>query len=137
MTARKPSHLKAIAGTDQPCRRVEEMKAPPMETLPDAPDWLPNAHAVKEFERMTRVLHAHGVLSEVHCSVLAVAAGLFGKMQQLFAAGEVPTGHMVAQYVAILTQFGLTPVSSGKVAKTDSKKAGNKFANRKLPAPGA
>ena len=39
---RKPTSLKVVAGTDQPCRRPEvaPVELPLASEVPDAPDWL-------------------------------------------------------------------------------------------------
>lgn len=48
---------------------------------------------------------------------------------QLWSAGEAPTGHMLAQYRALVNDFGLTPVAQGKVRPTGEEKSGNRFAS--------
>ena len=53
---------------------------------------------------------------------------LHGKIVQLYAAGESPSGHMVAQYRALINDFGLTPVAQGKVKPVGEKDKGNRFA---------
>ena len=61
---RKPSSLKVIAGTDQPCRALPK-DAPVLPTISDVPkppDWLPNAHAVKEWQRLAPILVAADAL---------------------------------------------------------------------------
>jgi hypothetical protein len=54
---------------------------------------------------------------------------LHGKIAQLYAAGEAPTGHMVAQYRGLANDFGLTPVAQGKVKQSgEAAKPSGKFA---------
>lgn len=127
---RKPTALKVIAGTDRPDRAPPPaVELPLADQVPPAPDWLPNAHAVKEFERLAPILHANRLLTTAGISALGVLCALHGKIVQLFAAGESPTGHMVAQYRALVNDFGLTPVAQGKVKPLGpEKEKGNRFA---------
>lgn len=122
---RKPPALKAISGSREPS--PPQVDFPKVETVPAAPDWLGNAHAVNEWNRLAPILVANGLLTEGGLSVLAVLCSLYGKIVQLTAAGESPTGHMIAQYRALANDFGLTPVAQGKVRTID---AGQASANR-------
>lgn len=135
---RKPTSLKVVAGTDQPCRRPESppVELPLVDHTPDPPDWLPNAHAVKEWQRLAPILTANKLLTEAGLSALGQLCALHGKVVQLYAAGEAPVASMVAQLRGLMNDFGLTPVAQGKVkAGGDETKAGNKFAG--LAKPGA
>lgn len=128
--AKKPASLKVISGTDQPCRRDEDgVEIPALDEVPEAPDWLPNAHAVKEFDRLAQILHANKLLTEAGVMALAHLCALHGKIVQLYAAGESPTANLVSQYRNLINDFGLTPVAQGKVKSGGETKAGNKFAN--------
>ena len=127
--ARKPSQLKVVAGTDRPDRQYDPpVDLPLVDDVPEAPDWLPNTHAIKEWNRLASILHANGLLTEAGLAPLAHMCGLHGKIVQLYAAGEAPTGHMVAQYRNFANDFGLTPVAQGKVKGSEKEKPGNKFA---------
>ena len=135
---RKPTSLKVVAGTDRPCRRPESapVEIPALDHIPDPPDWLPNAHAVKEWQRLAPILCANKLLTEAGLSALGQLCALHGKVVQLYAAGEAPVASMVAQLRGLMNDFGLTPVAQGKVkAGGDETKAGNKFAG--LAKPGA
>ena len=135
---RKPTSLKEVAGTDRPCRRPESapVEIPALDHIPDPPDWLPNAHAVKEWQRLAPILTANKLLTEAGLSALGQLCALHGKVVQLYAAGEAPVASMVAQLRGLMNDFGLTPVAQGKVkAGGDETKAGNKFAG--LAKPGA
>ena len=108
---------------------------PLVDGVPDPPDWLPNAHAIKEFKRLAPILHRVGLLTEAGVTAFAQMCALHGKIVQLWAAGESPTGHMLAQYRNLVNDFGLTPVAQGKVRPSGEEKKGNKFAgNGKRPA---
>ena len=135
---RKPTSLKVVAGTDRPCRRPESapVEMPALDHIPDPPDWLPNAHAVKEWQRLAPILTANKLLTEARLSALGQLCALHGQVVQLYAAGEAPVASMVAQLRGLMNDFGLTPVAQGKVkAGGDETKAGNKFAG--LAKPGA
>jgi phage terminase small subunit len=132
---KKPHALKIVAGTDRKDRApVNPVELPLAGAVPDAPDWLPNAAAVKEWNRLAPILFAVGLLTDAGLSALGMLCALHGKLVQLWAAGESPTGHMLAQYRALVNDFGLTPVAQGKVkAHGESERPGNRFNGRKQP----
>lgn len=133
-TPRKPPALKAISGSREPSPPVLEL--PTLASVPAAPGWLPNAHAVNEWDRLAAILVNNGLLTEAGMSALAVLCALFGKIQQLYAAGESPTGHMLAQYRALANDFGLTPVAQGRVKRTEAGvNPANRFASNGRRAP--
>ncbi len=135
---KKPSHLKAISGTAQPCRApVAGVELPPLEHVPLAPDWLPNAHAVREWDRLAPLLQANKLLTQADLGPLGQFCALHGKLVQLWAAGESPTGHMLQQYRAIGNDFGLSPVARGKVRASGESETTNRFAKFRRPEPSA
>ncbi|MET3132874.1 phage terminase small subunit [Oxalobacteraceae bacterium GrIS 1.11] len=128
--SKKPAQLKAISGTKQPCRAAPAaINLPVIDEVPDAPDWLPNAHAVKEWNRLARILTANKLLTEGGLSALAMLCALHGKIVQLYAAGEAPTASMASTLQSMINDFGLTPVAQGKVKPVGEETKGNKFAN--------
>ena len=92
---------------------------------------MPNAHAVNAWKRLAPILVANKLLSEVDLYALGHFCAIHGKITQLWAAGESPTGHMVAQFNALGAAFGLSPAWRGKVKPVGNKDAGNKFAKFK------
>lgn len=126
---RKAHNLKVVAGTARP-DRIEPtgVDLPLVDSAPPAPDWLPNAHATKEWNRLAPILAANKLLTEASLSALGMLCALHGKIVQLYAAGESPTGHMLAQYRGIANDFGLTPIAQGKVKPVGDEKKGNRFA---------
>ena len=129
---KKPAGLKVIAGTDRKDRAdvAPSVELPTIEKVPEAPDWLPNAHALKEWERLAPILVANKLLTEAGLSAFGMLCSLHGKLVQLFAAGESPNASMVSSYRNLVNDFGLTPVAQGKVkAAVPEAPQGNKFAN--------
>lgn len=125
---KRPSKLKLIAGTSRSDRpEVEPVALPVLKALPGAPDWLPNAHAVKEWERLAPILYGVGLLTEAGLSALGMLCALHGKLVQLWAAGEAPNAAMLASYRNLVNDFGLTPVAQGKVKTSGEKETENKF----------
>ena len=126
----KVASMKVISGTvraDRP--EPDGPRLPAIEDVPPAPDWLPNAHAVNEWNRLARILTAHRLLTEAGTGSLAVLCALYGKIQQLYAAGESPTANMIGQYRGLANDFGLTPIAQGKVKPAaGGDAAGNRFA---------
>lgn len=130
MTARKPPTLKAVSGTGRKDRDpVASVELPVLSDVPPAPDWLPNSHAVKEWDRLAAILTANKLLTEGDLSSLGMLCALFGKIVQLYAAGEAPTASMAGALRNMENDFGLTPVARGKVKSVGETDKGNKFAN--------
>lgn len=132
MTARKPRALKMIAGTDQPCRRddgdplfVED----PLDEVPAAPDWLPNAHAVREWDRVAKILWAAKLLTPSSVQSLGILCACYGRIVQQYAAGSAPTASDLAQYRGFATEFGLTPMSQGKMKTGAPAEKANRFSS--------
>lgn len=127
---RKPRSLKVVAGTDRKDRNPSSpvVDLPLVEKTPDPPDWLPNAHAVKEWNRLVPILMANKLLTEAALGPLAHMCALHGKIVQLYAAGEAPTASMSGTLRNLQNDFGLTPVAQGKVKPGSDVPAGNKFA---------
>jgi len=124
----KPHNLKVVAGTARPDRIAPVIEMPTIDA-PPAPDWMPNAHAVKEWDRLAAILAANRLLTEASLSALGQMCALHGKIVQLYAAGESPNASLIAQYRALANDFGLTPVAQGKVRPHGEAPAKNEFSN--------
>ncbi len=126
---RKPTSLKLVSGTARPDREVQAVDLPLVSEVPMAPDWLPNSHATKEWERLAPILCANRLLTEAGLSAFGQMCAAHGKVVQLYAAGESPNASLLAQLRGLMNDFGLTPVAQGKVRPTgDTEKVGNRFA---------
>lgn len=127
---RKPAQLKAVAGTERKDRAGPAVvDLPLVDEVPAAPDWMPSAHAVKEWDRLAPMLTANKLLTEADLGPLAHLCALHGKIVQLYAAGEAPTASLIGTLRNLENDFGLSPVARGKVnvIGNDGQK-GNKFA---------
>lgn len=115
--------MKLISGTDQPCRRPAEpeLELPLVDAVPDPPDWLPNMHALKEWNRLAPMLVANKLLTEAAIISLAHLCALHGKIVQLYSADEAPPASMIAQHRALSNDFGLTPALRSKVTPSGSR----------------
>lgn len=133
---KKPAGLKVISGTTQPCREPAAAVAlPTVDSVPEPPDWLPNAHAIKEWRRLAPILVANKLLTEAGLAALAHLCALHGKIVQLYTAGEAPAASLVSQYRNLINDFGLTPVAQGRVKAAAPEPEGNAFTrNGKRPA---
>lgn len=124
-----PKHLKVINGSERPA--IEAIDLPAVESVPQPPDWMPSMHAIKEWNRLAPILVANKLLSVGDLSTLAHLCSVHGKLVQLWTAGETPTGHMLAQYNALSSSFGLAPGWRSKVKPIGDQDASNKFAKFK------
>lgn len=123
---RKPRHLRVITGSRQPDRPDDDIGAHAFEELPDPPTWLANSHAMVEYKRLGAILLRLGRLTEANISVFGVYCTVHGKIVQLTAAGETPTGFLLSQYRALANDFGLitgTSASARKIAAEPEKKS--------------
>jgi len=127
---KKPSHLKAVAGTTRkdraPASPLPEI--PAIECIPSAPDWLLNAHAINEWKRLAAILTANKLLTEGGLSALGMLCNLHGEIVRQTSVGMMPPAHLFAQYRAMVNDFGLTPVAQGKVKPSgETEKPASKF----------
>lgn len=128
---KKPAGLKVVSGTARKDRAAPaSVELPTIDAVPQPPDWLPNAHALKEWNRLAPILVANKLLTEAGLSAFGMLCALHGKLVQLWSAGEAPVASMVAQYRNLINDFGLTPVAQGKVKPVGEEPAGNKFSQR-------
>lgn len=130
MPARKPFQLKVLEGTDRPDRMPDALiDYEALEELPPPPDWLPNAHAMREWERLGPVLLRAKLLTFAGTQAFGHLCALHGKIVQLYAAGESPNAAYIAQLRSLFNDFGLTPVAQGKVRPIGQEKPQSRFGN--------
>jgi phage terminase small subunit len=128
--SKKPASLKVVAGTDRPDRAADPgVDLPLVEGTPMAPDWLPNAHAIKEWDRLAPILTANKLLTEAGTSALGVLCSIHGQLVDLWSRRNDPPASLLSQYRGMVNDFGLTPVAQGKVKPVGEKEGGNRFGN--------
>lgn len=138
--AKKPNPFKVISGTTRPDRKVEEEivdESPALEETPAPPDWLVNAFAVKEWQRLAPMLVQNRMLRPTDLTTLAHLCSIHGELCKLWSAGMAPTGHMLAQYAKYAQAFGLAYAwrrNKGNESGKKDQKTG--FAKFKPPPAG-
>lgn len=147
---RKPDHLKIVSGTAQPCRMNPNAPAPST-VMPEPPAILSD-RAQEIFRDLTKICHGMGMASADHGAMQALLAMRLEEVEILYdlindpSVGRVyvTTNMMgdrtfksrpeVAQMNAamrhaqsLLSEFGLSPASVGKVSRSPEKPS-NPFA---------
>lgn len=131
MSAKVPDNIKQLTGTVRKDREnPDALELPTLEEVPAAPDWMPNAHAIKEWNRLAPILVANKLLTEASLGPLGQLCALHGKIVQLYAAGEAPGASLIGTLRNLHNDFGMTPISQGKVRSVggETEKKGNAFA---------
>lgn len=129
MSIRKPTNLKVVAGTARPDRITPiGIDLPPVTDVPAAPDWLPNAHAIREFDRLAAMLTVNRVLTEAAVGPLAMLCAQFGWLVDDNTRRVKPTASDMNAYLAYCNAFGLPPIAQGKVKPVAEEKAGSRYA---------
>ena len=127
----KPDALKRLAGTDQPSRMMDNAVEFPTPELGESapPNWLTNADAVAEWDRLYPLLEANRVLTTADVTMLAHLCRLHGSTVRRTRAGMDVSSSSEAQLRAYYSEFGLTPSSRTRVLASTSPKK-NKFSGR-------
>lgn len=91
---------------------------PALTYAPRAPAWMKNIEAVKEWNHITPILVAHGLLHEANITALAHACALHGQLVASWAAGETPSAALLAAYRALanslcMLDFPARPAATG------------------------
>lgn len=108
MSARKAPHLKLLSGTSRPDRVLPAgVSLPPLDVSPEPPDWLPNAHAVREWNRLLPVMMANRLLNAGNVGLFAQMCALHGHLVTAWATGEAPTAAMISTHRATCAALGL------------------------------
>ena len=123
---RKPAALKLMQGTDQPCRRREEV-AFPLVTEAEPPDWLINAFAINEWHDRVEQLTTTGVLTTADLTSLVIYCNLVARAKMKFDAGSAPTSAEVNQLRMMAGEFGLSPTTRSKPLKAAGEGPKNPF----------
>jgi len=125
----KPTVLKVLSGTNQPCRDVDGLEFEPLAKFPKAPTVLPNSHATKEWNRLGPILFKNGLLTDASLGPFIVLCTTYGLIIQQSSAGVGVQAALLTQYLSFVREFGLTPAAAGKVKAPGPGKKANPFAN--------
>jgi phage terminase small subunit len=118
---RIPDNVKVLHGTFRKSRAAPaHLEMSSLTAAPAPPDWLPNGHAVREWNRVSPILVAYKLLPEASISSLGHYCALHGRLVQLWAAGEVPQASLLAQHRAMAGELALTAVSAQKIKPRSS-----------------
>ena len=116
MSVRKPPNLKVLAGTNRRDRKqAGSVGFPLVDGYPAAPDWLPNAAAVREWDRLVRLLVANRILTDADLTSLGHLCAVHGKIVQLYQGGVPANAAMLGVLRRLQNDFGLSPVGRGNV----------------------
>lgn len=133
MTRKRNDNIKALTGSARPDRAsgtVVPFRR--LDSAPEPPDWLADAHAIREWRRLAPMLCAVGVLTEASLTPLAHLCALHGKLVSWWSEPDnpPPPAALVGNYRSLSGEFGLTPASQSKIpagGKQEGK--GNRFAH--------
>jgi hypothetical protein len=131
MSRKKPPELKALAGTTRPDRApVIALSGERLTVTPEPPGWLPNEHALREWNLQAPGMVACGILTPAMVSPLAHYCSLHGLMVARWRSPDKPpTAALCTSYRQFAASFGLFPTAT---ASTAPKKP-NAFAALKEP----
>lgn len=135
----KPHALKVITGSRRIAKDAPITSTfPVIDAAPPAPQWLPNAHAVSEWNRLAPLLVANRLLTEPALQVLGHVCALHGVIVERMGKGQPPNAALISVYRGLINDFGLTPVAQVKVRPAGGEPStANPFArNGKRPLPG-
>ncbi|MEM7416776.1 MAG: P27 family phage terminase small subunit [Gemmatimonadota bacterium] len=127
---RKSEADKALEGTDRPDRARDEAAFPAVESIDgvERPDWLIDPVAKAKWDELVKQLSDAGVLTTADLDELAHYCNLHARHVNLWRANMAPTASETTQRRLLATEFGLTPASRSKPAKTGkSEKTASRF----------
>lgn len=122
----KPPHLRMIAGSRRPAAPGADL--PTLDRLPDPPDWLPNGHALREWQRLGPMLVANRLLSDAGLVAFGHYCALHGSLARLYEGGLAPTAAQVTALRQFAAEFGLTPTAAARVRPAPEGNPTNPFA---------
>jgi phage terminase small subunit len=125
----KPPALRVIAGTSRPDRERASLAGElvPLTAAPPAPDWLVSPTAIAEWDRLAARLTACRLLDELMLMPLAHLCALHATLVQLHREGIEPRAALVAQYVRLAGDFGLTPLGASRLPPPPKAATNNPF----------
>jgi hypothetical protein len=115
---RKPEHLKALSGTTRPDRAtVTVLSTERLTVTPEAPGWLPNDHAIREWSVLAPRMVACAILTPDMVAPLGHLCALHGMLCASWIQKKPPNAATITAYRQLAAAFGLTPADASKVTK--------------------
>lgn len=134
MVAPTPHKLKVISGTVQPCREnTDALEVEPITEIPDPPNWFSNPFAIIEFQRLAPYMVRYKLLTPLNIGAFATLCDLYGRYVENSLAGRQTDAATLGQMRGYWVEFGLTPLSQGKLKNPD---AGNSTPKNKFNGNG-
>lgn len=143
---RLPTKFHVLNGTDRPCRRNSNEPMPETDVKIPAPPKHLSKYAKKEWKRMSDILHAMGLLTQLDYSEFSLYCQAYGRWveaeEKLLKTGLVvktTNGNPInSPFLNIassamrdchkfLSEFGMTPSSRTKIKTEKISKKTNKF----------
>jgi phage terminase small subunit len=136
-------NIKALAGTARADRdglstnqlKVAETNVaifPSVMAVPEPPVWMTHEHALEEWYRLSALLINVRILDQAALSALAILCSIHGDLVTTLSKnvrGRRPLNpSLLAQYRALVNDFGLTPMSRLKVRNDKTEGKENAFA---------
>ena len=125
---RKPTALKLLEGTVQPCRAVEEAEWPMVDGYPAPPDWLTGPDAESQWHKSVRWLSNARVLTDPDLDRLATLCNIHAGIVGSWRSGTPPTARDLTEYRIWCGDFGFTPATRHKAVAMGKSKTDNPFA---------
>ena len=122
-----PDALKKLKGYAVPAKlRGEGFHVKKLATMPKPPSFL-DCTAVDEWNRICGVLIPLGILTEADTTILAHLCALHSRVVQASSEGIQIPASALAQLRQYYSEFGLTPVSRGRLRHGQSDLETNPF----------
>ena len=131
---KKPSNLKVLHGTDQPCRTNENEPKPKSATVGKAPSGM-DTYARKAWERLVPVLEPLEMLTEADIETFTILCNAYGRYERsirrlkkvekqvdhledidVIRKAEVSVEKAEQAYRMLAIEFGLSPASRSRIS---------------------
>jgi phage terminase small subunit len=130
MRGRKPTadHLKLLAGTDRPDRKVDAPEFDVVTEFPPPPTTL-DVYGSEMWNNLGPQLVAARVLQTVDLFSMEQLCYAWQRFKRNAVAGNDMTAAENTALKSLFSEFGMTPASRRKITASEKEKTGNKFAN--------
>ena len=125
----KPHGLKVLQGTAKP--GDEPAVEFPVAASDAPPYWMTNDHAVREWDVLFPLLSTTRIMTAAYRSKLALLCMALAEVVQLYELHRFPSASQLARLSSLYSDFGLDPVSCGRVKPVGKAESSNPFAGLK------